>query len=250
VNIKVVDNVTGRIINNGGKAAIEREFIINVTSKTGDMLNITICYSNHSVGSTPFWNCPASRNNALSHNITIGPFYEKTEVGYYVNVTRSDGSVAEIVPPDAPYGYLYFTVWDHPICNFLVSDIFTSLFGTTELVAIEVRNIQRESDTAGLRLTSGTIELAKFLENGLTNIDVPLNPMEEKTIYIRVLPTTEEFSLAIECNSTADNKLVDNDELAVIIRMPANFSGLSDFGILILLILSVLIYLKFVIRNE
>jgi hypothetical protein len=166
---------------------------------------------------------------------------ERIEVDYYIYAENaSDTSISEFLPPS---GYFYYTVYHHPLCNFLVKDVLKTTLGSSELIAIEARNIQDGFDMVGLRFS---IDFARFVETNSQYIEVPMNPVEEKIIYARLVSPADNFPLILVANSTLDFGLSDRDEITVMIGFPPDFSGLSVFGILVLIVLATFIYLKFV----
>ena len=74
--------------------------------------------------------------------------------------------------------------------------------------------------------------------------------MEEKTVYVRLAPPSEEYKIIVSGNSSADPALHDRDMVSVLVGFPAQFPELSDAGIVILILLSALVYLKFVSKGK
>jgi hypothetical protein len=175
--------------------------------------------------------------------IAVSESESRREVDYYIYAENST-QTREYLPPNAPTGYFYYTVYNHSICNFLVVSEFRTLLGSSDLIMIEVRNIQHLHDNITLTLTSW----AKFLDADVANqqtVDVLLNPREEKMVYARMIPAAEEFTLVLTGHSNlADPYLWDQDNITISIGFPPNFSELSDLSIAILILLAGLIYFK------
>jgi hypothetical protein len=136
-------------------------------------------------------------------------------------------------------------MYDHPLANFVPKGMLHLRLGRSDLIGIEVRNIQASFDRVYLELDS---EHARFVENDLQYINVYLNPQEERIVYVRLFPSgLEGYTLNLDAQSLiADPALDDSDTLRIVVFMPVEFPGLNWFGICLLLIISVLIYLKIV----
>jgi len=249
-HVYAFDPLTGFVIPNGGKASANRPILIIAENKSPGIgpLNFTLTYYNHTPGSNPLTGMMTTdtKNDVYSINLTAGPYQGyKTQVSYYVEAW--DGLIYERNPPE-PFLY-YFTMYTHPLANFVVTGTLQTRLGRTELVGIEVRNIQTKYDKVSLELDS---EYARFVENGLQNINVSLNPQEEKIVYARLYPSgLEGYTLNLDAHSLiADPTLDDADTIRIAIFMPTEFPGLNLLGVSALLIISVLIYLKFVTRDS
>ncbi|MCD6590639.1 MAG: hypothetical protein J7K72_01570 [Candidatus Aenigmarchaeota archaeon] len=255
VTFTVTDNKTGANIRNGGKVATNRTVIISVQAKEDvqDNLNIRIYYSNHTIGEYPsnwlYKECRNTKTCNVSIKILVEPAEEKVEVDYYIFAENaSDTSIKEFIPPSSPNNYFYYTVYYHPLCNFAVKGypkMLQLVFGSTELIPIEIRNIQNKFDSVNLEVTP----FAKFVENGSSAISIGLNPQEEKTVYIRVYPRIDNFEILLSCTSSIDEYTIDNDNATIMITMPAEFPGLSDYSVVMLVVLSGMIYLIFVKKS-
>jgi len=243
-NVYAWDRMTGLIIPSEGKTSSDRVIDIIATNRTPVVgrLNFTLTYYNHSPGSDPLTGGITSdtRNNVYSINLSAGPYGKKTQVSYWAWAEK--GTETERSPPT---GYWYFTMYDHPLSNFVVKGNIYLPVGRSELVGVEVRNIQSSFDRVYLELDS---EYARFIETGNQTIIVELNPQEEKTLHVRLYPSgLEGYNLNLNARSLfADPALTDFDTIRVIIFMPEEFSGLDWLGVCLLLFLAVLIYLKFV----
>jgi len=53
----------------------------------------------------------------------------------------------------------------------------------------------------------------------------------------------------VTCNSSMDPALSDQDSLKIIIGFPADFSGLGELGVAVLILMAVLVYMKFVRKD-
>ena len=249
-NVYAIDTMTGLVIPNKGKTSADRIVRIISTNKTPGVgrLNFTLTYYNHTPLSHPSTGTryEKTENNSYSINLTAGPYTRKMQVSYRVYATTVDGSQDEWNPLQ-PY-YWHFTMYTHPLANFLVKGDLYSRLGRSELIGIEVRNIQTSYDQVYLELDS---EFVVFLDSGNQSLIVNLNPSEERIIYARLYPSgLESYTLNLHANSLlADPTLEDSDSLRIVIFMPADFPGMNFFGICLLLILVVLIYLKFVSRK-
>ena len=246
IEISAQSNETGKLIRDKGWFPKGKEITISAKAKDDvpENLDIKIYYSNHTRGATPSWTLYEC-NNTRSCNVTIGPF-ESGEVAYYVRAAVfGDPANWERSPP-VP-GYWRFYIASHPLCNFLVTDVLTMILGSRGLIGIEVRNIQDQFDVIGLNFSTN---FAKFVETDSQYTEVQLNPGEgvnvPKIIYARLVSSSDNFQLTLGGNSSIDSTMFDMDTIEVVIGYPADFSGLSDFAVIILVLLAVLIYLKFV----
>ncbi len=247
-NVYAVDTLSGFTIPNEGKTSADRIITIIAENRTPSVgiLNFTLTYYNHTPGSDPMTGGITSdtRNNVYSINLTAGPYPRRTQISYWVYGER--GLQDEWNPPQ-PY-YYTFTMYDHPLANFIPKGVLHIRLGRSDIIGIEVRNIQATFDRVYLELDS---EYARFVENDQQDINVSLNPQEEKIVYVRLFPSgTEGYVLNLDAQSLiADPTLDDSDNLGIIVFMPADFPGLSWFAICLLLIFSVLIYLKLVSKR-
>ena len=249
-DVYAVDSVTGFVIPYGGKTSANRIIYIVATNKTPDVgpLNFTLTFYNHTPGSDPKTGgmTTDTKNIAYIINLSAGPYQSKTQISYWVYAETIDGSQDERNPPT---GYWYFTMYDHPLANFVITGTFHARLGRSDLIGVEVRNIQTRFDRIYLELDS---EYAKFVETSNQTLVVELNPQEERTVYVRLYPSgLEGYTLNLHATSLlADPTLEDSDSLRIVIFMPAEFPGLTSLGIFILIFLSLVIYLKFVTREE
>ncbi len=247
VTFATIENTTKNSIRNGGKVATNRTVVISVNAKadvTG-VLNITVYYSKHAVGAAPSAWTPVSClnirecNASIQMNLTAAQ--ERMEVSYYIRAENA--SMTEFLPPNAPAGYFYYTVYLHPICNFLVMEEVRAILGSNELVGIEVRNIQDSYDNVTLWLMPA---FARFVETDSQKLTVALNPSEDRLIYARLVPSADDFMLTLVGNeSQADPELYDEDSVRVILGFPPNFSELSDFAAIVLVLLAGMLYFIF-----
>jgi len=246
ITFYLTENSTKAEVRNGGKVANNREVIISVNAKESiqENLNITIYYSNHTFGKTSSWlskSCMNTRSCNASITINVTETQNIMEVDYYL--FAENASTKEFLPPNAPTGYFYYTVYFHPLCNFLAFDEFRMVLGSIELVAIEIRNIQNAYDNVTLQLVPS---FGKFVETSSPYQSIVLNPMEEKTVYARIVSQASDFDLILTGTSQNDLELMDQDTVRVVIGFPPNFSELSDFSALVLVLLAGLIYFGFV----
>jgi hypothetical protein len=246
VTFYVTENSTKAQVRNGGKVANNRKVIISVNAKEGitENLNITVYYSNHTLGKTSSWlsiSCMNTRSCNASITINVTEAQNIMEVDYYI--FAENASTKEFLPPNAPAGYFYYLVYYHPLCNFLAFDEFRMVLGSIELVAIEIRNIQNAYDNITLQLLSS---FGKFVETSSPTQSIVLNPMEEKTIYARIISQASDFDLMLVGSSQSDLWLTDQDTIRVMVGFPPNFSELSDAAAMVLVLLAGLIYFGFV----
>ncbi|MCK5022897.1 MAG: hypothetical protein KAS04_01855 [Candidatus Aenigmarchaeota archaeon] len=256
ISFTVSDNQTNGLVRNGGKVATNRTIVISLSALEDvlDNLNMKVCHYEHVLGVSPptnvdEWNCTTCTNTRECNSSIVTYVTEqedRTEVSYLLYAENaSDTDMKEYLPPTAPYNYFYYTVYHHYLCNFLIKDTLTSIIGSSDIIAVEVRNIQSSFDVVGLTLTN---ELAKFVETNSQYLNVPLSPMEETIIYVRIIPRSKDFSIVIVGNSTLANPTLapDTDEIEILIGMPADFPSLNWLGLVVFALLAVVIYLKFV----
>jgi hypothetical protein len=252
VTFYAVEKVSGIIVRNGGKVANNRTVVVSVKAKdvVPGNFDITVYFNSHAPGtSSPqqlsAWNsftCPSIRECNVSIDTITGESEDIRQVDYAILATTADSS--ELLPPSAPSSYFYYLVYRHPICNFLVNDIFRTTLGSGELISIEVRNFYNQFGMVGLKFDSG---MARFLENGQQYIQIPLNPMEEKIIYARLIPpppSQEGLPLIMTGNTTADYLLQDEDSITIIVGLPADFSELSNIAAVVVVALALIVFLK------
>jgi hypothetical protein len=252
VTFYAVEKVSGIIVRNGGKVANNRTVVVSVKAKDAvpGNFDITVYFNSHAPGtSSPqqlsAWNsftCPSIRECNVSIDTITGESEDIRQVDYAILATTANSS--ELLPPSAPSSYFYYLVYRHPICNFLVNDIFRTTLGSGELISIEVRNFYNQFGMVGLKFDSG---MARFLENGQQYIQIPLNPMEEKIIYARLIPpppSQEGLPLIMTGNTTADYLLQDEDSITIIVGLPADFSELSNIAAVVVVALALIVFLK------
>jgi hypothetical protein len=257
VNFIVFEKSTGSIIKNGGKVANNRTVVVNVKAKdtVPGNFDINVYYFSHALGVSPpdqlsSWDsipCFATRECNASLTEGVGESDDIREVDYVIRAISSGST--ELLPPTAPGAYFKYLIYRHPICNFVVNDIFKTTFGSNDLIAIEVRNFYDRYGMAGLSFNSG---LARFLENGQQYIQISLNPMEEKVIYARLIPpppSEQGILLSMNGNTTADLTLTDQDTVAIVVGFPADFTELGDITAILLVAAACLIYLMFARKN-
>jgi hypothetical protein len=174
--------------------------------------------------------------------IAVSESESRREVDYYIYAENST-QTREYLPPDAPSGYFYYRVYNHSICNFLVAQEFRTLLGSTDLIALEIRNINDRFDNITLQLLPS---LGRFLESNNDTMNLVLLPQEEKIIYARITASASDFTLTVVGNSTVDPELRDEDTIQVVIGFPPNFSELSDFAAVILILLACIAYFALV----
>jgi hypothetical protein len=131
--------------------------------------------------------------------------------------------------------------------RFEVDQRFHLTLARKGIIKIIVRNSQLTEDTIHL---SVNLPEATFDETGSQNIDIDMNPQEFREVTAKIYPSSMgTFNLTVNANSLTNPQLTDSDWLEIIIGMPAEFPGLSDLGVAVIVLLAALIYLKFV-RNE
>jgi hypothetical protein len=176
---------------------------------------------------------------------TVEVGYENDmKISYFVEVRDPATGDYERIPPK---GYFEFTIVKHPLANFLMEtgETYEILIGRKSVIKAEVRNIYERNDIVHLELDSGSLHRAKFKENDLEELDIPLNPHEDRTVYIVLYPISpdEGYTLRLYAESTmADTNLRDEDEISVEPFLPPGFSELSGWAMVSLVILGVLIY--------
>ena len=235
----VVDEFDNSVPNNG-KTAASRMVSIIIINKTEDHLDMTINYSTHSPASEPSTWSTTRCQNAYTCAVTLGPFKNDTKVDYYTYVYDSSTGKSERNPPESYYS---FTMYEHPIANFM-TNILMPTIGRSDLIDIKVRNIHLKADAVHLKLEPDNVI---FSENGQQEIDIYMNPQEEKTIYAKILFSDNlRYDITLAASSSIDSDLTDKDSLWVTVIYAPDFPGLSNFAVVLLLIMAVLIYAKFV----
>lgn len=250
VSFYATENTTKLNVRNGGKVPTGRNVIISVNTlpDVQENINITIYYANHTVGGLPSGWKQVSCMHVKQCNATIAVNVTEAEgvqeVDYYIRAQNS--SMVEYLPPNAPGGYFNYFVYNHPICNFLVTEQYRTVLGSNDLVALEVRNIHDRFDNVTLGLAPS---FGKFVETDSTSLNAILNPSEEKIIYARLVPSMDGFQLTLTCISEADISLVDEDFIVVSVDMPPNFSELGDFAVIALVLIAGLVYFALIKKD-
>ncbi len=131
--------------------------------------------------------------------------------------------------------------------KFAIDERFHVTLAQKGIITIVVRNGQLIADTIRLSLN---MQEAKFDETGNQNIDLDMNPQEFREAVAKIYPSSlGTFNLTVTATSANDPQLTDTDWVELKIVTPAEFPGLSWFAICLLLIFSVLIYLKLVSKR-
>jgi hypothetical protein len=242
VDFFVVDEF-GNVIPDKGKTSTDRAVSITVSNKSMDLFDITINYSAHSPRSEAgVWDM-VKCEDASTCVATVGPYTSDQKVDYYTYVFNTATGEVERNPPSGSYS---FTMYEHPLANFVLRSVYATL-GRGDLVEVRARNIQQKADSIHLRLEPDNV---LFSENSQSEIDINLNPQEEKTLYAKVLFSGDmKYNITLTSSSSIDPNLLDRDTMKVTVVFAPEFPGLSPPAILLLLVLAALVYLKLV-RTE
>ena len=121
----------------------------------------------------------------------------------------------------------------------MVKDVFHTVFGVSDVIGVEVRNIGFVSDK--ITLTLSPAGRANFLDSGTNALAIDLNPQEEKLYYVKVAPSDlNPFQLNLDATSVAYEP--DHDDIQVIVSLPENFDATSDLGLAAAMLLAVALF--------
>ena len=168
------------------------------------------------------------------------PYKEETIIKYRVEATDRAGNTNATN---------FFFILTHPLANFIGKTVHISL-GTSQFAKIQLRNIQPYPDNITVSLSDyepaffADTQEAEISENK-RQLKAELNPMEEKTFYIRILSSTPNtYYLNLQATSERDPDLTDTDSIKILITYPESFPGLDNFSALLLVLLSVIIFAR------
>lgn len=238
----------------GGKTVNDLPVKIHAEIISQGTYDVTINHSVHGPEEPKeswIWNVDTCSGIVLGEDcfVEIPGSDEARRVDYYVKAKGVTGT--EISPPTVPDFYWHFLMLDHPIAEFMAEKI-TMLIGTVQRVPVRVSNIQAIDDEFTLRMTGGNFrENAVFTDSDSNELKITLNPQEEEIIYVELRPseTGSGFRLELDAmnseaayNPGSSSAITDYDDLTINVVYPANFPGLSLFGMGIVIILSALIF--------
>ncbi|RLJ10130.1 MAG: hypothetical protein DRP15_01050, partial [Candidatus Aenigmatarchaeota archaeon] len=143
----------------------------------------------------------------------------------------------------------YFYIVTHPLANFAGRGTHVELGGSS-YIKVYVRNLQYDYDNVTVWLSG--YPHATFVDSPDAQITqrgrvltVGLNPNEEKIFHVKIVSTdTGDYMLYLNASSELDINLLDFDEIKLNFNYPAVFPGLDNLSLIILLLLSVLVFLK------
>lgn len=147
-----------------------------------------------------------------------------------------------------PYGYYpdigpYETYFTKLLAKFLIHKLPLPIGSQSKKIKIIIKNFQTRKDVINLSLSG--YNHAYFLDNS-RQTSIELEPMEERTVYIKVYSTVPEkfnkHTLTLYAISKTNKKIRDKDTLVIILFYPQTFYGLEDLWIIILVLLSVMIF--------
>jgi hypothetical protein len=245
----LTENTTKLGVRNGGKVPNRRDVVISVSAlpSVTENIDISVFYANHTLGILPSqWTearCQNTRQCNVTININVSKAESIREVDYYIRAQNS--TMTEDLPPSAPNSYFYYSVYYHAICNFLVNDEYRTILGSTDLIALEIRNIHDQADNITLELAPN----CKFVENDTPTLSMVLNPAEERIIYARLVPMMKGFTLFLNGTTQNDIALFDEDIIDVRVDMPPNFSELGDAAAMAIVLLAGLVYFAFLAKK-
>lgn len=135
-----------------------------------------------------------------------------------------------------------FQVISHPFANFLTGER-TVTVGKSELIEVEVRNMDDVSKTLTLTLSEydGEAYFPDSTEANKKIYIIDLNPNEERIVRIN-LGTTEPGDHNLRLQAT-DGITIDTDDLIIHIQFPSSFPGLDSAAVILILMLSVPVYM-------
>lgn len=175
------------------------------------------------------------------------PVGSKDEIVYWAEATDVAGNKAE-----TPQVVLA----THPLANFVTEDVLLVL-GSSAILDVQVRNLApAKLDT--LTLTLSGYQPAGFIAEGgegdFTDYTIlaggagvqieNLQAGGRGTFKVQVISSDPEDSSDLNLTAVASSGLTDKDVAHVSIGLPASFSGLTDWAILLLVALAGLVYYR------
>ncbi|MBL7205993.1 MAG: hypothetical protein ISS36_00165 [Candidatus Aenigmarchaeota archaeon] len=147
------------------------------------------------------------------------------------------------------YNNIEYSITTHPLAAF-DSNYIVIRNGETYLLGVTIWELLGETQTIDLSLED--YDLAKFVESeGRVIEDIVLQPWERKRFFIEIPSRESGQDYKLKMIAVSDvfefppgEVFEDESEVRIDIGFPPGFSGLEEFSIILLLILSVGIYKK------
>jgi len=184
------------------------------------------------------FNCPSSEY--CQANISVG---EKFEITYWTVVTDIAANEFETE---------HYILSLHPLANFVTHDVFIIL-GTKSVIDVQIRNLN--TTTVNLNLSLEEYPLAGFIDgtgdfsdmviydNGRKVGILDLRSGGRGTIKVELIssdPSLEGQRLTLNAKVISeDGGITDYDEAFVVSIFSPSFSGLSDWAVVLLVLLAV-----------
>ncbi len=153
----------------------------------------------------------------------------------------------------------------HPLANFVKHNLHL-IVGDSITLKVYIRNMQDEVDNVTVNISSGlpvdpyfvVMESLAWINNTWVGEDLELkgnnrtivvknlNPESQRSFIIQVWSTEPDiYHMFLDAYSELNINLTDTDQALIKISWPASFPGLSEWAILVLIILAVLGYVWF-----
>lgn len=178
-----------------------------------------------------WYNLNDSNNVTFTPNTTL-----KLGSGYYKLTVYANDSAGNV-----NYSIVQFSVI-RPLALFTTHSLHLIL-GEQELVEIIVTNSQTISDKIELKLT--IYNYALFEENDSRSVEFVLNPGGEKILPVRIFTSDIGTSNLILEAKGRYSGLEAYDVLKITVSLPAEFSELNNFAIVLLIIIAGVIVFRF-----
>ncbi len=155
------------------------------------------------------------------------------------------------------------TLWnvsllEYPLVNFAVQYI-NMLISDSALLKVQVRNLQGSLDNITLNISE--YDFAHFVDTGDVDLSpdkrvmrVGLNPYEEREVFVRVYSSSiDQFYLQLNATSSlteygglcsGPNCMKGSDTVVITVGYPVEFPGINIWGILLLVMISLIVYLR------
>ncbi len=218
-----------------GVASGEDVFSVNIIAEGSDALSgvgstkIVVHLTEPNLERVTVFECgPAEPVCMPPVPIDYGP---NTQLEYKAEVTDKAGNK---VSTD------WFYVVTHPLANLVTHDMFLSL-GSTADAKIQVRNLQKETDTITLALEG--YEFAWFEHSDASRTSsVTVAPGKTETVTMKVI-SGEPGTYSLTLNSVSEKfGTTDSDEMKVVTNYPPSFPGIEGWAIILLITTAGLFY--------
>jgi cysteine-rich repeat protein len=182
-------------------------------------------------------------------NNTVTPWIPYTDDTIYIRFSVwARDKAGNVNSSLVEMGHFYLTT--NPLTNFKTRRIHMTL-GQSYDLAVQVRNLQPNADTVTIDLSN--YNRACFLNStqakkiSCQQMEIGMNPFDEKTVFVRVMSddvSNTPYTLRLDATSSLPIVPPVSDTVKISVGYPTSFPGLSEWAALVLVVLSIIIYLK------